>query len=244
MRAEKAGKYPAMLKVPGAGIRPYAGDVEMADKGMITLEVGIHGIPVNMDPNVYLNLSNGGLAEYPFSNLDNKDKYYYKRVYLGCIKAIDYIFTMPEFDGSNLAVFGGSQGGALTITTAGLDKRVKYMVALYPALSDLTGYLNGRAGGWPHMFNAGNAPFFAKPEKIETSKYYDVVNFAKLIKIPGLYSWGYNDEVCPPTSFYSAYNQITAPKELFLVEETGHWTFPEQLAKVNEWLVDKLINKK
>jgi cephalosporin-C deacetylase len=223
---KKPGKYPAILKVPGAGIRPYMGDIEMAEKGIITLEIGIHGIPVTMDNNVYLNLANAGLSDYPFSNLDNRDKYYYKRVYLGCIRAIDYIYTMPEFDGSNMAVYGGSQGGALSIVTAALDKRVKYLVALYPALSDLTGYLNGRAGGWPHMFNTGNAPVYAKPEKIETSKYYDVVNFAKLIKIPGIYSWGYNDETCPPTSFYSAYNQI-----------------PEQWQKLNDWIVNKLIPK-
>ncbi|RYF25186.1 MAG: acetylxylan esterase [Flavobacteriales bacterium] len=241
---KKPGKYPAMLKVPGAGIRSYPGEIELAEKGMITLEIGIHGVPVVMDNSVYLNLAYGGLADYPFSNLDNKDKYYYKRVYLGCIKAVDYIYTMPEFDGKNMAVYGGSQGGALSIVTAALDKRIKYMVALYPALSDLTGYLNGRAGGWPHIFNTGNAAIYATPIKVETSKYYDVVNFAKLIKIPGFYSWGYNDETCPPTSFYAAYNCINAPKELFLAQETGHWTFPEQMAKVNEWLVDKLILKK
>ena len=241
---KKPGKYPALLKVPGAGIRPYAGDIETAEKGIITLEIGIHGIPVIMDNNVYLNLANGGLSDYPYSNLDNRDKYYYKRVYLGCIRAIDYIYTMPEFDGTNMAVYGGSQGGALSIVTAALDKRVKYLVALYPALSDLTGYLHHRAGGWPHIFNAGNAPIYATPAKIETSKYYDVVNFAKLIKVPGFYSWGYNDETCPPTSFYAAYNCITAPKEVFVAQETGHWTFPEQIAKVNEWLANKLIPKK
>ncbi|HWR99721.1 MAG TPA: acetylxylan esterase, partial [Prolixibacteraceae bacterium] len=43
---KKAGKYPAMLKVPGAGVRPYAGDAAMAENGVITLEIGIHGIPV------------------------------------------------------------------------------------------------------------------------------------------------------------------------------------------------------
>ncbi len=241
---KKPGKYPALLKVPGAGIRSYAGEITLAEQGIITLEIGIHGIPVTMDNNVYMNLSNGGLADYPFNNLDNRDKYYYKRVYLGCIRSIDYLSSMPEFDGSNVAVYGGSQGGALSIVTAALDKRVKYMVALYPALSDLTGYLHGRAGGWPHIFNAPNAAIYATPLKIETSKYYDVVNFAKLIKIPGFYTWGYNDETCPPTSFYSAYNVINAPKELFLSQETGHWTFPEQGVKINEWLVNKLVLNK
>ena len=37
------GKYPALLRVPGAGIRPYYGDIQTAEKGAITLEIGVHG---------------------------------------------------------------------------------------------------------------------------------------------------------------------------------------------------------
>ena len=174
----------------------------MAENGIIYFEIGIHGIPVTLDPLVYADLGKTALDGYPFFNLDNRDRYYYKRVYLGCVRAVDFIFSLPEFDGSNLAVTGGSQGGALSIVTAGLDSRVKYLAALYPALCDLTGYLHGRAGGWPHMFAEYNKPFHAKADKIETSQYYDVVNFARLVKIPGYYTWGYNDVTCPPTSMF------------------------------------------
>jgi cephalosporin-C deacetylase len=150
---------------------------------------------------------------------------------------------LPQFDGTNLAVTGGSQGGALSIITAGLDPRVKYLAAYYPALSDMTGYLKGRAGGWPHIFDKTNLPYNNTKEKLETVKYYDVVNFARLVKIPGFYSWGFNDETCPPTSMYAAYNVINAPKELFLALETGHWTYQEQRDKGNDWLAEKLLGK-
>ena len=73
-------------------------------------------------------------------------------------------------------------------------------------------------------------------EKITTSKYYDVVNFARRLRVPGLYSWGFNDLTCPPTSMYSAYNVITAPKSLLLALETGHNTVPEQTERVDRWL--------
>lgn len=235
------GNYPAVLQVPGAGIRPYYGIVDLAEKGIITLQIGIHGIPVIYETGLYNDLRASALKNYQFFNLDDRDQYYYKRVYLGCVRAIDYLFSLPEFDGSKLAVWGGSQGGALSIVTSALDSRVKYLVSLYPALCDLTGYLHGRAGGWPHMFNESNAPFMAKEDKIKVSAYYDVVNFAKSVKVPGYYTWGYNDETCPPTSYYAAYNQISAPKELFLVQETGHWTFPEQQEKIQEWLLTQLV---
>ncbi len=241
---KEPGTYPAVLRVPGAGVRGYSGDVTMAENGIIYFEIGIHGIPVTLDPLVYADLGKTALDGYPFFNLDNRDRYYYKRVYLGCVRAVDFIFSLPEFDGSNLAVTGGSQGGALSIVTAGLDSRVKYLAALYPALCDLTGYLHGRAGGWPHMFAEYNKPFHAKADKIETSQYYDVVNFARLVKVPGYYTWGYNDVTCPPTSMFSAYNVIEAPKTLVIFEDTGHWTYPEENGKLRQWLFEKLTGKK
>jgi cephalosporin-C deacetylase len=236
---KKPGKYPAILKVPGAGIRPYYGDTRMASLGFIVLEIGIHGIPVNLDPQVYVDLAGGALYSYNTVKMNDRETHYYKRVYLGCIRAVDFIYSLNEFNGTDVAVTGGSQGGALTIVTAGLDKRIKYMAALFPALCDHTGYLNKRAGGWPHYFKNAEP----KPGEVETLGYYDVVNFARRVTVPGYYTWGYNDLTCPPTSMYSAYNVITATKQLIIFQETGHWQFPEQTEALNNWLVKQLTNK-
>lgn len=78
------------------------------------------------------------------------------------------------------------------------------------------------------------------PENIETARYYDVVNFARQIKVPGFYSFGYNDMTCPPTTIYSAYNVIDAPKKLFIAENTGHYTYPEQMNSAWDWIMDYL----
>ena len=233
---KKPGKYPAILRVPGAGIRPYAGDARNAGLGVITFEIGIHGIPVNLDPQVYSNLMSGALSAYWEIRMDNRETFYYKRVYLACVRAVDFIYTLPEFNGNDIAVTGGSQGGALSIVTAGLDKRIKFLAPQYPALCDYAGYLNNRAGGWPHYFR-NRAP---KPGEVETLAYYDVVNFARRITVPGYYTWGFNDITCPPTSMYSAYNVTNAPKDLHLYLETGHWTFPEQMELSYNWLLKQL----
>ena len=79
------------------------------------------------------------------------------------------------------------------------------------------------------MFRAIDGPNVHRDQaKIATTGYYDVVNFARRVTAPGLYSWGFNDETCPPTSMYSAYNVITAPKRLMLAYDTGHRTTQEQ----------------
>jgi len=237
---KKPGKHPVILKVPGAGVRNYQGDTALAEKGIITLEIGIHGIPVTMAPQVYYDLAFGPLKNYFLFNLDDRDQYYYKRVYLGCLRAIDFLVSLPGADSSRLAVYGGSQGGALSIITAALDSRVKYIASFYPALSDVTGYLHGRAGGWPHMFKSVDTSSSIIKEKIQTSGYYDVANFARIIKVPGIYCWGFNDEVCPPTSIYAAYNNIKAPKQNIISKESGHWLSMDQSVQVNEWLLNKL----
>jgi cephalosporin-C deacetylase len=222
-------KFPAVLSVPGAGVRPYTGQIALAERGFITLQIGIHGIPVNLDQRVYDNLAAGSLNRYMFYNFDNKDTYYYRRVFLGAIRANDFLTSLPQYDGKNLAVMGGSQGGALSIATAALDSRVKVLAAWIPALADMTGYVFGRAGGWHHALKDVKNQ---TPEKIETSKYYDTVNFARRLKIPGIFAFGYNDEVCPPTSMYSAYNTITSPKKLVLSLEMGHGQSAEQTDRV------------
>jgi cephalosporin-C deacetylase-like acetyl esterase len=233
-------KFPALLSVPGAGIRPYRGIQGFAEKGIITLQIGIHGIPVNLDQTLYDNLASGALNRYMYSGLENKNEYYYRRVILGSLRANDFLTSLPAYDGENLGVMGGSQGGALSIMTAALDPRVKGLAAWFPALSDLTGYIYGRAGGWHHVFKEERN---RAPDKIETSKYFDTVNFARRLKVPGIYTFGYNDETCPPTSMYAAYNVIEAPKNLILALETGHGMTVEQTDRVNGWLESALKKK-
>ena len=84
------------------------------------------------------------------------------------------------------------------------------------------------------MFAGNNAILNLKDEKVETSRYYDIVIFAKLIEAPSYFSWGYNDPTCPPTSYYSAYKVIRVRKQVFVAPNTGHWRTKEQVA----WIIN------
>jgi cephalosporin-C deacetylase len=237
------GKYPAILKVPGAGVRPYAGDPDLAARGAIVLEIGIHGVPVNMPTSVYDAMYSGALHSYWLNQLDNRDTYYYHRVYLGCVRANDFLTSRAGWNGQDLLVMGASQGGQLSLVTTALDPRVTALSVTHPAMCDVAAELHGRAGGWPHPFKPnddGTPSIHATPAKITTAQYYDSVNFARRVKVPGFYIWGYNDEVCPPTSTYAAFNVITAPKTLAIQPEQGH-TYPaEQWEAINRWVVSVL----
>lgn len=226
------GKHPALLVVPGAGVWKHGPSMKLAEQGAITFTIGIHGIPLTLDAEIYP-LVFEALRGYWTWGLESRDRFYYRRVILGCLRAADYLASLPNWDGKTLLVSGESQGGALTIITAALDPRVKGLAPIYPALADLTAYMKGRAGGWPEVFADES---MRTPANLATAPYYDTVNFARRLKVPGLYTWGYNDEVVPPSSMYAAYNAVTAPKKLHLVLPTGHSRLPEENEAIDAWL--------
>ena len=225
LKPKKQGRYPVVLTPPGAGIKTIKNvSTDYAEQGMIRLMMEIHGISPKLTDDQFKDISNAFSGEngYLENGLDNRDNYYMKHVYVACVRALDYLCSLPEWDGKNVFVQGGSQGGALSLITAGLDPRVTACVANHPALSDMAGYAEkGRTGGYPH-FNRENQ--MLTPEKINTLQYYDVVNFARRISCPVYLTWGYNDNVCPPTTSYIVWNLITAPKKSLITPINEHWT--------------------
>ena len=237
----KPGKHPAILRVPGAGVRSYTPMTELDLANYVSLQVGIHGIPVNLPKEAYKNLSRGALYQYNRFNIQDRDAYYYKRVYIGCARAIDFLSELECVDAERIGVCGHSQGGALTFVTTYLNPKVKFYYAHYPALADMTGYLHGRGGGWPHIWRNGADQNIDKAAAKTTIPYYDVVNFARRVNVPGVMACGYNDTTCCPTSMFSVYNVISSPKELALYNEIGHWLYEEQENDRRIWFNKKFL---
>jgi len=234
-------KYPVVLTPPGAGIKTIKNVMtDYAEQGLIRLMIDIHGIDPRLSDKQFQEIAAAFSGEngYLENGLDHRDNYYMKHVYVACVRAIDYLTSLPQWDGRNVFVQGGSQGGALSLITAGLDRRVTACVANHPALSDMAGYADkGRTGGYPH-FNRENAMLTA--EKITTMQYYDVVNFARRITCPVFLTWGYNDNVCPPTTSYVVWNLITAPKESLITPVNEHWTSAETNRRQIKWLKEHI----
>ena len=234
----KPGRYPALLRVPGAGVRPYSGDTYTAPTQAIVLEIGIHGVDVTQPQPFYDNLMQGALNCYWDFGMDNRDHSYYKRVVVGCVRSVDYIASLPEWDGKTIGVTGSSQGGFLSYATAALDKRITFVAAVHPALCDHTASLQGVACGWPHYFYDNKGKGMEK--HIETSRYYDGVNFVRRIQCPTWVSFGYNDDVVPPTTAYATYNTLTCPKTLSIYQQTAHFWYQEQWDEWQQWMKKQL----
>ena len=247
----KPGKYPALLRVPGAGVRPYSGDSYTAAGKCIVLEIGVHGVPVTMEQKIYDDLANGALQGYWATNLDDPNRNAYKRIVTGAVRGVDMIASLDEWDGKTLGVTGASQGGFLSLAVAALDKRVTFLGAIHDAMCDYEAEIHGVAGGWPHYFYKEDKSFGAagkeqklseiEKARVEGARYYDGVNFARRITVPAWFSFGYNDEVVPPTSAYGLYNTIQAPKSLSVYQMTGHYWYQEQYDEWQDFLTKQLM---
>lgn len=241
-RPKAKGKYPVVLCPPGAGVKTLKEPMRhrfYAEQGFIRLEMEIHGLNPELSPETFKDLS-ASFGDYLLKGLDDRDNYYMKKVYLACVRAIDYLTSLDEWDGKNVIVQGGSQGGALALITAGLDSRVTLCVANHPALSDMAGYKAGRADGYPHFFTKLNDYRTDTPEKLQTMAYYDVVNFARQINIPVYLTWGYNDNTCPPTTSYIVYNTLTCPKKALITPINEHWVSETTEHTQLDWIKSKL----
>jgi cephalosporin-C deacetylase-like acetyl esterase len=240
----RKGACPVVMCPPGAGVKTIKEPLRhkyYAENGFIRFEIEIHGLNPTLSAEQFKEISNAlnsGDNGYLQNGLDNRDNYYMKRVYLACVRSIDFLTSLPEWDGKNIAVQGGSQGGALSIITAGLDPRVTLCVANHPALSDMAGYAEeGRAGGYPH-FNHYHQ--MMTKEKMTTMAYYDVVNFARHVKAKSYLTWGFNDDTCPPTTSYAVWNTLPCEKESLITPINEHWTSEATEYGHMEWIMKNL----
>ena len=102
---------------PGAGVKTIKEPLRhkyYAENGFIRFEIEIHGLNPTLSAEQFKEISNAlnsGDNGYLQNGLDNRDNYYMKRVYLACVRSIDFLTSLPEWDGKNIAVQGGSQGG-------------------------------------------------------------------------------------------------------------------------------------
>lgn len=240
------GKHPVVLCPPGAGIKTIKDPMRnkyYAENGFVRFEVEIHGLDPRIPSETFGEISrafndrNGG---YLANGLENKDIYYMKHVYVGLVRCIDFLTSLPEWDGKNVAVQGGSQGGALAIIAAGLDSRVTQCVANHPALSDMAGYAaKGGTGGYPHFCR--QPLILSNKDCLNTLAYFDVVNFARYVKAPTYLTWGYNDVTCPPTTSYAVWNTLKCTKESLLTPINEHWTTTETNRGQMEWIKAHLL---
>ncbi len=228
-KGAKPKSLPAILHVHGAGVRSSnLGSVSWAanEGGMLSLDINAHGLPNEKPKEFYDALAAGELKDYRIEGNQDREKVYFKGMFLRLIRAIDFLTAQPEWDGKTLIVYGSSQGGFQAFAAAGLDERVTFICAGVPAGCDHTGSQANRIAGWPKIV-PNDAEGKSDAAALQASRYFDNVNFATRARCRGaVVTVGFIDTTCPPTSVYAAYNALTIPKAIHTDVLSGHTNTP------------------
>ena len=152
------------------------------------------------------------------------EEYYYTRMFTDAALAVD---TARELAGPArpVAVSGGSQGGALALAAAALrPDAVAVCHADVPFLCDIQRAITLA----PHAPYTEIPEFLAEnvelvPRALDTLRYIDCALLARRITAATLVSVGLMDDICPPSTVFAAYNEISAAdKEIAVYPYSGH----------------------
>ena len=216
----KPGSCPAIVTFHGAGVYSAVKQLTWASQGAIALDVNAHGI-VNGEPKAFyedlrVNHFNvmpdhGRLVRYPYWHKDDRDAFYFKGMYMRVMRALEYVKSLPEWDGKHLIVSGGSQGGAQVLAACALDRDITFARAGVPAMCDHSASLADRRSGWPRLYSKKD--YEEDPAVSKCASYYDGAYFARRVRCTIWINTGFIDTTCAPTSVFAAYNSIPAGVE-------------------------------
>ena len=230
-----AKSLPAQVSFHGAGVRGSSMPVGTALKGRIAIDINAHGIENGKPKEYYENLLKGDLRSYRYDGRTSRDTIYFRGMYQRIYRTLQFVKSLPEWDGQTLIAVGTSQGGGQALVAAGIDPDVTCCVAYVPALCDHGGFAVGRESGWPrfHKEEGGTSP-----EVMTAADYIDAVNFAR--KITGadtVLTTGFIDLSCTPSSVFAAYNVIpSGSKQIWCSPPSDHSVPREFYSRGDEFI--------
>ncbi|MFD5074922.1 acetylxylan esterase [Streptomyces sp. NPDC058371] len=152
----------------------------------------------------------GSAPAYPgfmTRGIEDPESYYYRRVYTDAVRAVEAARAHPLTDARRTAAVGASQGGGLTIAVGGLVPDLSAVAPDVPFLCDfprattLTDRDPYREIGHYLKTHRG------RTERVmRTLSYFDGVHFAARGRAPALFSAALEDQTCPPSTVFAAFN--------------------------------------
>lgn len=144
---------------------------------------------------------------YMTRGIDAPENYYYRRVITNGVRAVEAARSHPLTDATRTVVLGASQGGGLSIAVGGL---VPDLVAVAPDVPFLCDFPRAVTLTDRHPYR--EIGLFLKThreraaEVRRTLSYFDGVHFAARGRAPALFSAALEDQTCPPSTVFAAFN--------------------------------------
>jgi len=216
------GRHAAILHVPGYGYgwQDHGAFLENQDD-VVELALCVRGHGISAD---VFNPGFGVPGVWGY-NLCSETDNAYRAIYMDCVRAVEFLLSRPEVDATRIGVMGGSQGGGLTLATAGLcQNHIKACSFFDPFPCDTRDHLKIRT---MCNFEIKNyLRYYNNPCTFEDALYIqdllDTKGFAEWITCPTFFVTSLFDDDAPPHMGFSAYNRITASKSFKILPDLGH----------------------
>lgn len=219
---EDAPPRPALVNFHGYhGYRlEVANHLHWALLGFVVLAMDVRGRGEAPDWTEY---SGGHGLGWMTRSIMNEEEYFYRFAYMDGVRALEFLAQRPEVDANRIGVFGGSQGGAMSLAVAALSDRPAVAMPMVPYLCN---YPDAVKMARANQYGELNNYFIRYPEREEgamrTLSYFDNLNLAQWVTCPTLVSVGLRDTVCPPSTVFSTYNHLACEKEIAIYPYDGH----------------------
>ncbi|MDC3412176.1 acetylxylan esterase [Terrihalobacillus insolitus] len=149
------------------------------------------------------------------NGIHDPKNYYFTNVYRDILMQLNWVWSNSfPIQPTRFGVIGGSQGGGLALTAAGLDGNVDFVAADWPFIAHFERALEVALSG-PYMeivnyFKWHDPQYEAYENVLKTLGYIDSVHFCDRITCPTLMGVGLEDAITPPSTVFAAYNHLAA----------------------------------
>lgn len=221
---KKEGKFPATIYFHGYGAHFVQSVPSEGPADRITMFINAHGYELGREDEYYTEFYNSIKSNGKTFGLDSEwqnkstDTAYFGWMCYRIMRALQFIKSMPEWNGKDILAQGGSMGGLQTMWAAGLDPDVSEARPSIPWCCDM--------GGRETLKR--NVPGWAVGET-EAMRYFDPVNMAKRVskkcKVT-ITRAGLGDYCCPPSGVAILYNNLPCDKTVNWVQGSTHGHVP------------------
>lgn len=191
-------------------------------------------------------------------NIQEKEKYIYRGIYMDCIRGIDFLFANEHlgFDLNRITVLGGSQGASLALVVAALkNKIINTCIADVPIYCDMHMNLEMEPQikeeaftfKYINRFLNKQAGVFTKEQFLQNFSYFEVQNFIPQINCSVLMAAAFKDALAPASTVFCGFNKLN-PK---VRQKSEIYTFPDLAHEIPDvhnlfktiWMTEKLANR-
>jgi cephalosporin-C deacetylase len=155
--------------------------------------------------------------------IGSAESYYYRRVFVDAVRAVDAARSHPGVDATRVAVAGGSQGGAITIAAAAMCDG---LVAAMPDVPFLCNFRRAVSLTDANPYGELVRYLHTHRDRVEqvfgVLSYFDGVSLAARASASSLFSVALRDPICPPSTVFAAYNAYAGPKRIEVYDFNEH----------------------